>query len=200
MAALAKFNGYIRKLEEWILSYAVLTMTVILVANVIARLIFKNSLTFAEEAGSILTIFVTFVGVSYCARVGRHIIMTAIFDLVPPVGKKVFLFISSTFTALCLLFLAYLSSRYVMGVFATGRVTPALGLPMWIPYAIVPLGFALGSFQYFVILLMNLMDKTNYHTCIDPIPDETADPDILMMEAAAQEEMASGPAGPKSEG
>lgn len=179
---LVKFNGYVKKFEELILSYSILLMTLILVANVIGRLVFSHSLKFAEEAGSMLTIIVTFIGVSYCARVGRHIIMTVFFDIMPPKGKKLFLFISASFTTACLLYLTYLSTNYIMGVYATGRVTPALGLPMWIPYLFVPLGFLMGAFQYLIILLMNIRDKTSYHTCIDPIPDETADPDILMMD------------------
>ncbi len=182
MEGLAKFNGYIKKFEEFILSYSILLMTIILVANVIGRLVFNYSLKFAEEAGSMLTIIVTFIGISYCARVGRHIIMTVFFDIMPPKGKKLFLYISSSFTTVCLFFLTYLSTNYIMGVYATGRVTPALGLPMWLPYLFVPLGFLLGAFQYLIILLMNITDKTNYHTCIDPIPDETADPEILIMD------------------
>ncbi|MPN06240.1 Ectoine TRAP transporter small permease protein TeaB [bioreactor metagenome] len=182
MEGLAKFNGYIKKFEEFILSYSILLMAIILVANVIGRLVFNHSLKFAEEAGSMLTLIVTFIGVSYCARVGRHIIMTVFFDIMPPKGKKLFLFISSSFTTACLLYLTYLSSNYIMGVYNTGRVTPALGLPMWIPYMFVPLGFLLGALQYLVILLLNITDKTSYHTCIDPIPDETADPEIFMMD------------------
>ena len=183
MEGIVKINGYVRKLEEFILSYSIIIMAVILVANVIARLLFNNSLRFAEELSSILTITVTFIGVSYGARVGRHIIMTVLFDFMPKGGKKLFLFISSFVTCIALLYLTYLSGSYVFDtVMKTGRVTPALSIPMWIPYFTVPLGFFMGAVQYAIIFLMNLTDKAEYHTCIDPLPDETADPDIILMD------------------
>lgn len=174
MEFIHKLNGYLQKIEEFVLSWSIILMALILVANVIGRVVFQKSLTFAEEISSILTICLTFAGVSYCARIGRHINMTALFDAVPKNGKKVFLFISSAITFVALLYLAYLSSRYVATVFKTGRYTSALQIPLWIPYLMLPIGFCCAGIQYFIILMMNIMDKDIVHTQIVKGQDDFA--------------------------
>ena len=167
MEWIEKINGYVKKVEEFILSYSVILMAIILVANVVGRTFFKVSLTFAEETSSILTVLLTFAGVSYCARMGRHINMTALFDAVPKGGKKTFVFISSIITAGALFYLAFLSSKYVMTVFNSGRYTSALQIPLWIPYIMLPLGFVFAGIQYLIIFVMNLRDKEIVYTSIE---------------------------------
>jgi C4-dicarboxylate transporter, DctQ subunit len=44
--------------------------------------------SFSEELNSILIILITFAGISYAARHGRHIRMSAIYDALPPKGRK----------------------------------------------------------------------------------------------------------------
>lgn len=188
MNFLEKANDFIRKIEEFILSGSVILMAVILVANVVGRVLFKHSLNFAEEVSSILTVFLTFAGVSYCARIGRHINMTALFDALPRTGKKAFLYISSTITFIAFMYLAYLSTNYVITICNTGRYTSALQIPLWIPYLMLPIGFFLAGIQYIFILIMNIRDKNGVYTSIIQAADDfdtdvTTENEIMTEEA-----------------
>ena len=124
MGALLKLNKGLRKIEEFILSYGMLIMAAMLVGNTISRGVFDYSWRFAEEVGQMLMIIVTFVGTSYAARIGRHIVMSAIFDAVSFKAKKVFLYVSSSITFVAMLYLAYLSTKYVINVYEIARITP----------------------------------------------------------------------------
>ena len=159
MAILRRINDRICYIEEILISYGVILMAVVLIANVIARTVFSNSLKPAEEIGQLLMIMVTFIGVSYGARLGRHIQMTAIFDLAPIKIKRIILHITSLVTSVCLFLLSYLGIQYVQRVMMSGRITPALQAPMWIMYAFVPLGFFIAGLQYLMILLLNIIEK-----------------------------------------
>jgi TRAP-type C4-dicarboxylate transport system permease small subunit len=137
-------------------------MALILIGNVISRSIFNRSWTFAEESGQFLVIAITFIGISYAARQARHISMSAIFDLIPTQLKKVFIIIISAVTAIAMFYLAYLSFKYMLSVYELGRVTPALGVPMYLVILFIPLGFIFGGIQYARNLVINLKEKEVY--------------------------------------
>jgi len=69
----------VQKVEEVLLSSAILLIAVLTIVNVIFRA-FDRPLAFAEEISQYCIIVVTFVGLSYAASKGRHIRMTAIYD------------------------------------------------------------------------------------------------------------------------
>ena len=93
MNALLKIDKGISYLEKVIMIIAIIVMASVLFANVVGRIVFHHSLTFAEELGTMGTVYVTFVGLSYCARVGEHIAMTAIFDALKGKARKVLMII-----------------------------------------------------------------------------------------------------------
>lgn len=172
MEILRKISDKMRHIEEFIISYGILFMAVILIANVIARTVFSNSLKPAEEIGQLLMVMVTFIGVSYASRLGRHIQMTALFDIAPKRIKKIILYITSSITSLFLFALSYLGIKYVQRVMISGRITPALQVPMWIMYAFVPLGFFMAGIQYLTILILNIKDQDNLYIGSDkPLED-----------------------------
>lgn len=149
-------------IEEFILSYSVIVMAVILIGNVISRSVLNRSWTFAEEIGQMLIIFMTFAGISYGAKKARHISMSAIFDIVGDRTQKVMILVISLGTSVVMVYLTYLSARYVLKVAQLGRVTPALRIPLQYIYFVVPLGFGLAAIQYFANFWMNIKNKEVY--------------------------------------
>ena len=73
----------ISKIEAVMLAVGVLLMAANTIANVVGRFVFQNSIFFSEELNRILIILITFAGISYAARHGRHIRMSAIYDIEP---------------------------------------------------------------------------------------------------------------------
>lgn len=162
MKLFMKLDDLLTKIEEFILSYSIIIMAIILIGNVISRTIFSRSWTFAEEVGQALVLIVTFVGIGYGAKKGRHISMSAFFDLLPEKFQKIFMYIISSVTAIAMFVLTYLSIQYVQKVYLLGRVSPALRFPMYMLYLFVPVGFFLGGVQYVLIFLKNIKEKEVY--------------------------------------
>lgn len=186
MNGIIKVNGYMKKVEEFIITASILLMAVILVANVIGRTL-HHTLTFAEELSVLLSVICTFVGTSYCARLGCHITMTAAVDTLPHAGKKICMYIVSIGTAAAMLFLAYWAGVYVLSLYTSGRFSPSLHIPLWIPYLLIPFGLIMTAIQYLIILYLNIRDRDVVHTGIEQLVDETVDMSDEAIAQAAQE-------------
>ena len=154
-----RVNRVLGKAEQAILSYSVIFMTLILVGNVISRTIFQASWTFAEETGQFFIIIITFIGVSYAARKGRHLRMSALFELLPQKGQKGLTLVITLGTSLTLFYLTYLSSEYVLTVYELQRVTPALRVPVYLIAAFIPFGFFFGGLQYLQQFVQNVKQE-----------------------------------------
>lgn len=152
-------NKKIRKFEELIISYGIIIMSIVLVANVFSRVFLNSSIQAAEEVGQILIVAVTFIGISYAARMGKHITMSALIDSIPRRFKKPYIYFTSSISTVLLWWLGYLGTLYVNRIMGSGRITPSLQFPMWILYIFVPLGFFLASLQYLVTIVVNIKDK-----------------------------------------
>lgn len=152
----------ISKLEAVILASGVLLMALNTCINVIARFGFGKGLFFSGEINRILIIMITFAGLGYAARHGRHIRMSAIYDTLPHMGRKVLMIIIALVTSAVMFFLCYWSYDYIATLYSRGRVLPALGIPIWTIYVWVPLGFAITGIQYFLTAIRNLTARDVY--------------------------------------
>lgn len=151
----------IAKLEAIMLAAGVLLMAANTVANVIGR-VFWESLYFSEELNRILIILITFAGISYAARHGRHIRMSAIYDTLPPKPRKALTILISLVTAVFMLGLAWYSLQFLLTTMSRGRVLPALQIPIWITLCWVPLGFLLTGLQYVLTAIKNMIEPDIY--------------------------------------
>lgn len=157
------FNKTLSKFEEIVLSYSVIAMAVLLIVGVFMRTVMNSSLTFSEEVASALLVLVSFFGLGYCARKGRHITMSILFDMVSNKYKKIFMIVISFVSSLAMAYIGYLALKYVMSVQNLGRVTPALQIPIYLIYSVVPIGFFLGMIEYVRTFIMNIKDKNNFY-------------------------------------
>lgn len=158
-----KFNKVVSKFEEFVLSFSILSMAILLIVGVFMRTVMNSSLTFSEEVASALLVVVSFFGLGYCARKGRHITMSMVFDMVKNKHKKIFMIVISLGSALATAYIAFLAYRYVLSVQNLGRVTPALQIPMYIIYSVVPIGFVLATIEYISSFILNIKDKDNFY-------------------------------------
>lgn len=136
-------------------------LAVLLIANVIAREFYK-SIYFAEEISEFLVIFTTFVGVSYGVRKARHIRMGAFLDMMPSLFEKIFILIISAVSATVMFIMAHASYKYLMHSLVKAHETPALRVPYWIFYVIVPIGFFMAGIQYIRTIIKNLTEKETW--------------------------------------
>jgi TRAP-type C4-dicarboxylate transport system permease small subunit len=147
-------NGF----EVSILVFCVASLGILLIANVFARTFFQ-SIYFAEEVSKFLVMLTTFTGVSYGVRKARHIRMGAFLDAMPPKMEKTFIIIISLISAVVMAIMAWASWEYLSNAMAKGHMTPALRVPKWTFYVIIPIGFGLACIQYIRTIIKNIIEK-----------------------------------------
>ena len=156
---LGMIDSAIARIEAMMLAIGVLLMALTTIANVVGRYVLGNSLFFAEELNRILIILITFAGLSYAARHGRHIRMSAFFDALPERPRKTLMVIIALTTAVFMFGLCWYSVSYLLAQAGRGRVLPALQIPVWWTLAWVPLGFFMTGMQYALTAVKNLLEK-----------------------------------------
>ena len=160
--ALRRFNRAVGKVinavEVSILVFCVAALGILLITEVIARTFFQ-SIYFAEEISMFLVMLTTFAGVSYGVRKARHIRMGAFLDMMPPKMEKTFIIIISLISAVVMGIMAWFSFEYLMNAMSRGHMTPALRVPKWTFYVIIPLGFGLAGIQYIRTIIKNIIEK-----------------------------------------
>lgn len=138
----------IERTEERFCALALLFTALLLFVNVVLRYVFKSSTSWAEELIRYLMIWITFVGGSVCVRKGAHIRMDFLMTLLPSWSHK---WLDSAVYALAAAFCAALTLygvKLVLFTIKLKQTSPALCIPMWIPYLAVPIGSALMTFGF----------------------------------------------------
>lgn len=178
---LGRIDVAISKVEAVILAAGVLLMALNTCVNVLARFAYGQGFFVSGEINRILIIMITFAGIGYAARHGRHIRMSAIYDALPDRARRWMMITISFVTGLIMFFLCYFSLVYIAHLYETGRILPALsalwsqiaeyvsvsretarGVPVWFIYVWVPVGFAVTGIQYFLTGIKNLGSKDVY--------------------------------------
>ncbi|MBO8162144.1 MAG: TRAP transporter small permease [Brevibacillus sp.] len=171
MNLLAKINAAVEKAEKFVISVSVIIMAVLLIGNVIMRVIVNDSWAFTDEVGRFLVVTMTFIGSAYAARIGRHIRMSAIYDMLPARVRRVLMTLISFVTALGLFVVTYYCFEYVQFLYESGRVSNSLRIPMYLVMIFVPIGMFLMSVQYLLTAVTNLVRKDGPY--VSPLKKDT---------------------------
>lgn len=180
----AKFG---RQLEEGVLSFLLVTMTLLVFVEVVLRFGFNTGIHWAQEVTLHASAWFVLFGVSYGVKVGAHIGVDAVVRLLNPGMKRLF---SIASVLLCLLYCGlimygawvYLAKVYSIGIAMEDTPTPAIFmalipedmmwdvfkideeeplLPMWIAHGPLLIGFMLLTWRFLEVLKKLLTGEWN---------------------------------------
>ena len=157
LAVLAVLDRAVGLIERLVIGATVLVMALLMSAHVIGQLIFDKGIPGTYEVTEMLIVVMTFIGVSYAARHARHIRMSAIYDQLRGRARKGLLMLICAGTAALMFYFAWKSGQYVIDTQGRGRVSSSLGMPVWIVYTALPVGFSLAGLQYLLTLARNAL-------------------------------------------
>lgn len=152
----------ISRFEGFVLAVGVFLMAANTIVAVISRFVFGDSLVVTDELNQMFIVLVTFAGISYAARQGRHIRMSAIYDALPTMFRKVLMIIMALTTAIAMFGLSYFALDYIIGIYEKGRMLTTLHIPAYYMYIWVPVGFFITGLQYLLTVVKNLREKDVY--------------------------------------
>lgn len=146
-------NRGLSRVEEVFAAVGLLLTSVIVFVNVVLRYGFRSGVPWSDELVRYLMIWVTFVGAAICVREGLHVGIEILINRLEGVAKKVALTIVAAIGLAFSYSFARLGLEAVRFLKMTGQVSPAMELPMWIVYIILPLGGCLMALRYLQTLI-----------------------------------------------
>ncbi|MEQ8602899.1 MAG: TRAP transporter large permease subunit [Marivibrio sp.] len=120
---------------------ALAALIAIVFANVVARYVFNNSMTWASEAAQWLFIAMIFLAVPLAHRSRRHLSINLLVDRLPPKGRSAAGLLGDVVVAYATIMLLF-GGAFLMEVL--GGVNHALQAPVWVKFAAVPASCAAG--------------------------------------------------------
>jgi C4-dicarboxylate transporter, DctQ subunit len=127
-------------IEEFFLVASLVAMVVLIFGQVVGRYVFQSAPSWTEEMARYIHIWQVWIGASYAIRQQKHIRVEAFRSLFSHRNQQILDTISIIIWFVLALFLAVLGTQLVVSSFHNGQLTPAMQLPMWIPFIAIPLG------------------------------------------------------------
>lgn len=130
------------KFEEFFLVASLVIMVLLIFGQVVGRKVFESAPSWTEEMARYIHIFQVWIGASYAVKKRQHIRVEAFITRFKGLPRKILETISIAIWFGIALFLAIFGTQLVIESISYGQVTPAMQLPMWIPFLAIPLGGA----------------------------------------------------------
>lgn len=130
------------RFEEFFLVASLVIMVLLIFGQVVGRKVFESAPSWTEEMARYIHIFQVWIGASYAVKKRQHIRVEAFITRFKGLPRKILETISIAIWFAIALFLAIFGTQLVIESISYGQVTPAMQLPMWIPFLAIPLGGA----------------------------------------------------------
>jgi len=138
--------------EKTICVFLMSSMTGIIFLQFVMRRVFNNSLVWSEELARYMFIWLIYIGISYGAKLKRHIKVEVLVNTLSPKMQPYLLLLGEVIFLGFAVFIIYSSYGIVLRQIALGQNSPALGIPMSIVYAAPTVGFFLTSFRQLQVI------------------------------------------------
>lgn len=138
------------ELNKWVLILLLAAMSMIVFANVTLRYSTNYSIVWAEEVARYLMIWMTFLGAGLVMRFGGHVAITNLQDILPERAQRILRLLIAILLFGFFAVMMWIGYGYMSRM---GRqMTPATRLPFSYIYAAMPIGFALLTLHFMMIV------------------------------------------------
>ncbi|HCL79296.1 MAG TPA: TRAP transporter small permease [Synergistaceae bacterium] len=135
-------------LDEKVSAAVLLFMLALAFVNVVARYVFKASLSYTEEITTMLLVFISTVGAGIAAKRRSHLGLSALTDLLPGKYQKFVGFYANFLGVVVSFILFYTGITMTVNEYKLGQISIGLQVPTWIYSMFVPLGAAAMTYHF----------------------------------------------------
>ena len=139
--------------EEWVMSLMLLGMTTLAFMQVVRRYVFNTGFSWTLELTMVLFAFMIFLGISYGVRVGAHIGVDALVNLLSPTKRR---YVSIVAVVLSLVYVAFIlvgSWTYVSKMMMVGVEFDDLPIERWKVLIVMLIGYLMIAFRFGQVLI-----------------------------------------------
>ena len=133
---------FLDNIELYVAASCFIALTIMLTGQVISRYALKHSITWMEEAATILFVWMIYLGVSAAVTKRKHLRIDFLLDMMPFKIKRGMLIASNIIFALFNIYVSFIMFN-VIKLLGTSQTT-MLHIPQQLVYSIIPLGILLS--------------------------------------------------------
>ncbi|MEO8013643.1 MAG: TRAP transporter small permease [Polaromonas sp.] len=148
-------------LEEWIISLMLFAMTALSFMQVVRRYVFNSGFSWTLELTTVFFAIMIFIGISYGVRVGSHIGVDALVNLLSPQKRRLVSLVAVFFCLVYVGFVLYGATVYVSKMMEIGVEMDDMPIERWKILAVMPLGYAMVGFRFLQIFYNLITGKTD---------------------------------------
>lgn len=134
--------------EEYLPAILMVVTSLMIFVQVVLRYVFSKSLIWADEFARYGIVWFVFLGSSLAVHKGAHASVDVLVKLLPNKARKVMEIVGILISIFFCLLVTYYGIQMVVRIREIGNITPALQIPMYIPYMAIPIGCAMMAFRY----------------------------------------------------
>lgn len=152
---LQRINNILGRIEEVMLSVALLGMIFMAFLQVILRNFFSTSIVWSDLLVRHLVVWIGFMGASLATKQRHHIRLDLLTRVIPLSLKRPVAIFVDLFAAFVSIYLAKAGFDFVLQEKAAGAIL-FLNVPTWVVQAIIPLCFLFIGFRFLINILFDV--------------------------------------------
>jgi len=152
-------DGLLRKLnrfEEGMVGFALLGLALFTTVETCLRYTISYTFSWFGELANYTMIFCAYLGASLGVKYGAHFSMEALSEYLPDRASHALKSLAYGISGVICLLFVYYGTLHILKTRAFGVKSPALQLPMFIPYLPIPLFSATMGFRFFILSFQHL--------------------------------------------
>ena len=154
-------------IENTIAVVAMSTVSVLVFGQVVSRYGFNYTPLWGEELSRFLVVWSIFIGVSIGVRKNQHIGVDALIRFLPHRLKVASEVLLNLIGVVVIGILIFNSFEFIQHTWEYEQLSPAMRLPMFIPYIAMPVGLSLSivHFIHNIVKLFTVADQAELAIC-----------------------------------
>ena len=138
-----KILAFLQKAENFVLAASFIVMTLAAFAQVVNRNLIGAGISWFEELARYCMVYMALLGTEIGLRDGTQISITAVIDRFKGVPREVVLIAGKAIVVAFSAMVFYTSFTPIGKQIKFGQLSPGLEIPMYVPYAALPLSFGI---------------------------------------------------------
>jgi len=147
-------DNLVRKLdktEEGLVGMALLGLAILTFIETGLRYTISYTFTWFGEFANYMMIFCTYLGAAIGVKYGTHFSMEALTEYLPDRVSHLLKTVAYLISGIICILIVYYGFIHILKVQSFGVKSPAIQLPMFIPYIPIPLFSIVMAFRFFVL-------------------------------------------------